>query len=70
MMSGLNKEIMEYIESRLDKGQQTYGQEVQLFDERNFVVEALEEALDMAVYLSAQLLRIKKITDNIGREAN
>ena len=70
MMSGLNKEIMEYIESRLDKGQQTYGQEVQIIDERNFVVEALEEALDMAVYLSAQLIRIKKITDNIGREAN
>ena len=69
-MSGLNKEIMEYIESRLDKGQQTYGQEVQLFDERNFVVEALEEALDMAVYLSAQLIRIKKITDSIGREPN
>jgi len=69
-MSGLNKEIMEYIESRLDKGQQTYGQEVQLTDERNFVVEALEEALDMAVYLSAQLIRIKKITDNIGRWPN
>ena len=69
-MSGLNKEIMEYIESRLDKGQQTYGLEVQLFDERNFVVEALEEALDMAVYLSAQLIRIKKITDSIGREPN
>ena len=69
-MSGLNKEIMEYIESRLEKGQRTYGQEVQLIDERDFVVEALEEALDMAVYLSAQLIRIKKITDNTAREAN
>ena len=69
-MGGLNKEIMEHIESRLEKGQKTYGQEVQIIDERNFVVEALEEALDLAVYLSAQLLRIKKITDNIGREAN
>ena len=69
-MSGLNKEIIEHIESRLEKGQRTYGQEVQLIDERDFVVEALEEALDMAVYLSAQLIRIKKITDNISREAN
>ena len=48
------------IADRIDLGQSKYNQDVPLEDGRDFVQESLEELLDACVYLSAQLLRIKK----------
>jgi len=47
----LNEQLVELIENRLAKGGKTYGSDVMLIDPRDFVVEALEEALDLSVYL-------------------
>ena len=58
-MSGINKQVMKELELRLEKGMVTYGHEVQMEDNRDFVQEALEEALDASIYLQALLIRIK-----------
>ena len=65
-MPGINKQLIAQIEARLDKGKQEYKQEVQLVDDRDFVQEALEEALDLSVYLSAELIRIKELRRKIS----
>tara|TARA_R100000322_G_scaffold158366_1_gene118795 strand:+ start:149 stop:346 length:198 start_codon:yes stop_codon:yes gene_type:complete len=57
---GNNKEIVALIENRLEKGKREYNQEVDVFDGRDWITEALEEILDACVYLSSQLLLIKK----------
>ena len=55
----MNKQILDLIEQRLDKGKKRYGKENISSDGRDFVQEALEEALDCAVYLAAKLIEIK-----------
>ena len=55
----LNKEIVELVIKRLEHGQKEYGSDVTLNDPRDWAEEALEEAIDMIVYLSAQLLRMR-----------
>ena len=54
----MNKQILDLIEQRLDKGKKTYGKENISSDGRDFVKEALEEALDCAVYLAAHLIEM------------
>lgn len=56
----LNDQILEMIVSRMNVGAKKYGEHIMLSDKRNFVEEALEEALDMAVYLCVSLLRLRK----------
>ena len=60
----LNKEIVELVKSRLEHGQKEYGSDVTLNDPRDWAEEALEEAIDMIVYLSAELLRIREWKEN------
>ena len=60
----LNNEIIELVKSRLEHGQKEYGSDVTLNDPRNWGEEALEEAIDMIVYLSAELLRIRDMKKN------
>ena len=55
----MNKQILNLIEQRLDKGKMRYGKENISSDGRDFVQEALEEALDCAVYLAAHLIEIQ-----------
>ena len=52
----MNEQILNLIEQRLDKGKKRYGKENISSDDRDFVKEALEEALDCAVYLAAHLI--------------
>ena len=52
----INKQILNLIEQRLDKGKKRYGKENISSDGRNFLQESLEEALDCAVYLAAHLI--------------
>ena len=55
----MNIEILDLIEERLIIGERKYGNENVINDGRDFVKEALEEALDCAVYLAAKLIEIK-----------
>jgi len=57
----LNKDIVRLVEERLAHGQKEYGSDVTLNDPRDWGEEALEEAVDMIVYLSAELLRIREM---------
>ena len=63
----MNNKILKLIEQRLDKGKKRYGKENISSDGRDFIQEALEEALDCAVYLAAHLIEIQeklKLPDN------
>ena len=55
----MNIKILDLIEERLVIGERKYGNENVINDGRDFVQEALEEALDCAVYLAAKLIEIK-----------
>ena len=55
----MNIDILNLIEERLIIGERKYGNENVINDGRDFVQEALEEALDCAVYLAAKLIEIK-----------
>ena len=54
----MNKKILRLIEERLLIGERKYGHENVASDGRDFEKEALEEALDCAVYLAAKLIEI------------
>ena len=56
----MNIKILDLIEERLLVGERKYGNENVINDGRDFIQEALEEALDCAVYLAAKLIEIKK----------
>ena len=55
----MNKKILRLIEQRLEEGERKYGHENVETDGRDFTIEALEEALDCAVYLAAKLIEIQ-----------
>ena len=55
----MNMKILDLIEERLIIGERKYGNENVINDGRDFVQEALEEALDCAVYLAAKLIELK-----------
>ena len=55
----MNIKILDLIEQRLLIGERKYGNENVINDGRDFVQEALEEALDCSVYLAAKLIEIK-----------
>jgi 3-methyladenine DNA glycosylase/8-oxoguanine DNA glycosylase len=55
----MNELILDKIKERLDEGTRKYGEEILASDKRKFTAESLEEALDMAVYLSAALVRLE-----------
>ena len=56
----MNIKILDLIEERLLIGERKYGNENVVDDGSDFIQEALEEALDCAVYLAAKLIEIKK----------
>jgi len=56
----MNKEIIKLIEDRLEKGKREYEEELNPFDGRDWIVEALEEVADALVYITAKLIQIKK----------
>lgn len=60
-MTSINKDIIKLIQERLEVGRRNYGQDVQLEDTRDWVDESIDEALDLAVYLAAELVRIKQL---------
>ena len=58
----MNKQILDLIEQRLDKGKKRYGKENISSDGRDFVQESLEEALDCAVYLAGHIIELQEKT--------
>ena len=60
----INEMIVTRIEERLDIGKKKYGDTLSLTDKRNFLKEAVEEALDLNVYLTAFLIQIESALKN------
>ena len=60
--NGVNKQIITLIKERLDKGQTEYNREVPIRRERGNtnLEEAIDEVLDLVVYLTAYLLELKE----------
>ena len=56
----MNLKILDLVGKRLAKGEKRYGKENISSDGRDFVQEALEEALDCAVYLAGHLIEIQE----------
>ena len=68
----MNNRILDLIGKRLIKGEQNYGHENVINDGRDFTNEALEEALDCAVYLAAKIIEIEdsKLINIIKESSN
>lgn len=70
----VNEEIMDLIRSRLEIGKTRYGHGIVIDDdttkygtERNsWTIMALEEILDMAVYVSARLIQVLREEERLG----
>ena len=60
----MNNQIVKLIRKRLVKGEERYGKQNIASDGRDFVQEALEEALDCSVYLAGQLVEIQEKLKN------
>lgn len=58
MKENNNMRILYQIQERLNNGAKQYGEFVPLDGSRDNLKEALEEALDLAVYLSAVVLEL------------
>ena len=56
----LKEFISDWIYTRLDVGAKKYGEELDVKDGRDWLKEAIEEVLDLTVYLSAKLILIKE----------
>jgi hypothetical protein len=54
-----NEEIKALIAERMEKGRKAYGHGLMQNSGYDWVQEALEEALDLSIYLSAKLIEIK-----------
>jgi hypothetical protein len=69
-MSELNPEILRLIESRMAKGRKQYGHGLLQDSGLDWVQEALEEALDLSIYVAAKLVEIqnkKEVVSPLGR---
>ena len=54
-----NSEIIRLIESRMEKGRKEYGHGLLQNSGYDWLKEALEEALDLSIYLSAKLIELR-----------
>jgi len=54
------KKIISLISARLGRGRGQYGPWLIDNDCRDYLQEALEEALDLAIYLAGEILRLQK----------
>ena len=54
-----NDQIIDLIKQRMEKGRKEYGHGIVQNSGYDWLNEALEEALDMSVYLAAKIIEIK-----------
>lgn len=59
-MDEMNDQIVELIKERMEKGRLQYGHGLVDNLGYDWVKEALEEALDLSIYVAARLIEIKK----------
>lgn len=59
----MNSDIIRLIESRMEKGKKQYGHELLPDAGYDWVQEALEEALDLSIYVAARLVEIQQKKD-------
>jgi hypothetical protein len=57
-----NNEIKALIAERMEKGKKAYGHGLIQNSGYDWLQEALEEALDLSIYLSAKIIEIKNKT--------
>lgn len=62
-----NERIISMIRNRLNEGAKEYGDQVPINGTRKHLKDALEEALDLSVYLSAQILELKEYDTTIQK---
>ena len=62
-----NEEIKALIAERMEKGKNAYGHGLLQNSGYDWVQEALEEALDLSIYLSAKLIEIKNKTPTTNK---
>jgi hypothetical protein len=62
-----NEKVIQYIKKRLDKGQIDYKQDIPLNGEngRDNLLESMDEALDLSIYLAASILEMINKRDNL-----
>ena len=60
MASEMNEEIVELIKKRMDMGRKHYGHGLLENSGYDWVKEALEEALDLSIYVAARLVEVSK----------
>ena len=58
-----NNDILRLIEARLEKGRRQYGHGLLADSGYDWVQEALEEALDLSIYVAARLVEIQRKKD-------
>ena len=56
----MNKEIVDAIRERLEMGKKEYPEELDVQDGRDWVKGALEEALDLSIYITAKLMQMEQ----------
>lgn len=56
--------VIDLVTSRVRGGAQKYGRLDVVGSPRDFLLEALEEAIDGAVYLACELVRIRRLRDD------
>jgi len=56
----MNKKILKLIKERLAVGEKRYGKENIASNGRDFVQEALEEALDCSIYLAGHIIELQE----------
>jgi hypothetical protein len=65
MASEMNDQILELIKKRMDMGRKHYGHGLLENSGYDWVKEALEEALDLSIYVAARLVEVSR--DNVDR---
>ena len=65
-MSELNPNIISLIEARMAKGRKQYGHGLLRDSGYDWVQEALEEALDLSIYVAAKLVEIQGKNDVVS----
>lgn len=66
----MNADIQRLIAERLEKGRKAYGHELLPDAGYDWVQEALEEALDLSIYISARLIEVKQLQRQVNNSSS
>jgi hypothetical protein len=58
-MDEMNQQIVDLIQKRMEQGRKQYGHGLLKDSGYDWVKEALEEALDLSIYIAAKLIEIQ-----------